>query len=160
MDGDFCLSMTGPNGGGAFVTFASGDVSIWVEFESLMDDALSGLIEIGVRMLRGYKSYTYTNLIGEISPPAGSSQYVISVQASMKPDEIIELEIKDTSEDRDVIIVCPLLRYVKQVLKLFDSYKYEHGADEYEARWYHSFPEERLELLRDLYHANKAKYSH
>jgi len=152
--------MTGPHGGSAFVTFSSGDVSIWVEFESLSDDALSGLIEIGVRMLRGYKSYTYTNHLCDSLPVRGFYEAVITIQASMGSDKIVELKIQDTSAGREAVFTCPLIRYVKQVLKMFDSYKYEHGADEYNAEWYSHFPEQRLELLRDLYHANKAKFCH
>jgi hypothetical protein len=156
MNNDFNLSLDGLYAGSAHISFTSGDASIRVEFDSLHDDALSGLIEIGVCLLKGHNSHKHINPICEISPPAGTPQYVIIVEANVKPDEHIELKIQDTSKGQDAVIACPLIRYAKQVLKMFDSYKYEHGADEYKARWRFSFPEQRLEILRDLFHTHKA----
>ena len=84
---DFILSLSlgGEASWVASVFFSCGDVSTWVEFESLLDDGLSGLIEIGIRMLNGQISYNYTSTLWETS-----AQDVIDIEASMKPDGNIQ----------------------------------------------------------------------
>jgi len=100
----------------------------------ILYDALAGWIDIAVYLLKGQSCKRTIYLEPE----------EISIEAAIASDENIELKIGETT------FVCPLLRYARQVLKMFDSYLYQYGTAQYEAEWHHAFPAQQIEVLRML----------
>jgi len=102
--------------------------------------AIDGLIHIAISLLNGADcEKTVFNY------PAGIALF----KGRMKPDGNIELRIDDT------VFTCPLGRYVRQLLKSFDSIAHEHSGSDDKSEWYRLLPPQRLELLRSLFHAKK-----
>ena len=44
---------------------------------------------------------------------------------------------------------CGIKRYAREILKIFDSYLFSHGKEEYITRWYCDYPENAIEKLRE-----------
>ena len=140
MNEKFILSLEWLRAGNAGISFTNGNVNIMVDASYVLYDALADLIETAIYLLNGYDCKKTVFL----------EPGYISIEAAIQPDGNIELKIGETA------IVCPLQRYARQVLKMFDSYYYEHGVDEYEANW-RAFPEKQLDTLRRLLRADKMK---
>ena len=134
----FILTLDELKAGWAYIIFKSGNICIRVEASDVLYDTLSDLVEIAIKSFNGY------DCIKSVSQELSSSADEISIETKIKPCKNIELKIGET------VITCSLQRYARQVLKLFNSYKYEHGINEYYANWAYLFPEKNLEILKKL----------
>ena len=120
--------------GWADISFISEEEEITIAASHILYDTLSDLIDIAVYLLKGQSCKRNVYFVpGEIS-----------IEAAIASDENIELKIGET------VFVCPLRRYARQILKLFDSYLYKYGAEQYAAEWHYAFPAQQLEVLRTL----------
>jgi len=143
MKDKFILTLESLYAGWADIIITSGNENIRIRASDVLYDTLSDFIEIAIHLLNGYDCKR--SVYQELSLKSDE----ISIEANIKPDRNIELKIGMT------IILCTIQRFARQVLQIFDSYKYEHGVDEYEAEWRYRFPEKKLETLRDLLQINK-----
>lgn len=98
------------------------------------EDALSNLIDTAIRLSNGQGSTISFYLEPEI----------VSWQINVHDDNCFALQIGKLKFHGSI------KRYIRQILRLFDSYLLLHSENDYRAQWGHVFPHIKLAHLRSL----------
>jgi len=154
VDDNFYLRLEYFNGTWGVFSFICGDVCVRIDTGFVLYDSLYGLIRIADNLLNGVPA----KVIFGMEP--GEAH----IEANLLNDGNAQLKFTEKRDGynrkkvNDAIIICPLERYAKQVIKMFASFRYEHREDEYMMGLMNQYyPNSRLDRLRQLLRARKEK---
>ena len=136
---DFSITLHSLKNGWAFIKAANDSRDKVFAISYVGGDALSGLIDSAINSLNGYQYQTKFLLEPE--------EIVFATQ----PDEHDKILINMGKE----VFSCTKANYARQILNFFDSYLHEQSKEEYHKQWHDEFPEQKLQTLRSIFHAQK-----
>lgn len=136
--GNLILRIEALNAGWADLSITDSTMQVTLSVSHVIGDALSDIMDTAIFLLNGQNSKRTFLLEPD----------EIAYEVTMINSEEIDLKIGESAT------ICSIQRYVRQVLKMFDTYLYEHSSNDYVAHWKHAFPNQQLEKLRALLYAS------
>jgi len=131
---EFSIKLDSVLNGWATLTFADSESSITLEVSYVPNDTLSELLDGAIRLLDGRSSKIRMNLEPQ--------EAILALIPSGKEECIAKIESYEFFGSR--------LRFARQILKIFDSYSYNHNQDTYKSKWGYPFPVSLIARLRQM----------